>query len=130
MNCELEEQLLQLDRVVAQVLRHVLTADFTGKPHEYAEELIHAALDGTSPPRLRADESARHEVRVSHQEGNFMGTSVRITIPWARSATLEQLKAAVSANISLWTQVPCTPEQLDLQLDELAAAAGGQANGG
>lgn len=120
--CELEEQARQLDRLVAAIFRRVLTSCTMAKVSEYAEGVIDAALDAampTTPPR----DSSTHLVTVSHDGESFIGTPSEYQTAWTRAATLEELKARLGEIMSLWTQTPCSVDQIRFELDEAAKAA-------
>jgi hypothetical protein len=120
--CLAEEQVRELDRLVAAIFRRVLSSSSDEKAAETAEKLINAALDSHSRPRT-SDGSARYDATVGHD-----GQSFRAVLPaedtfLVRGDTLEELRSRLAERLALWTQAPCEPDQIHLELDADAMAA-------
>lgn len=120
--CQADEQVRELDRLVAAIFRQILSSSSSEKPHATADRLISAALDSerhSSP----SSGSLRHDVTVTHDGQSFMAVPPGDNTSWVRGATLEQLRDRMADILALWTQVPCAPTAVSFELDDAAEAA-------
>jgi hypothetical protein len=122
-SCELEEQARQLDRLVAAIFRRVLTSGSSRKVSEYADEVINAALDATPVPAPATGDPPTHSVTVTHDGKVFIGTPLEYQTAWTRGTTVAELRARLGEILALWTQAPCSADQIKFELDQAARAA-------
>jgi Apea-like HEPN len=115
--CPAEEQVRQLDRLVAAAFRRILASSSSEKPHVTADELINAALDSQSGPST-SEESARYDVTVRHDGNSFTAVLPVDDTFLVRDPTVEELRKQLADTVALWTQTPCEPDQIRLELDD------------
>jgi hypothetical protein len=120
--CAADEQVRELDRLVAAAFRQILTSSLNQKPYLTADELINAALDADGRPPA-SDGSARHDVTVRHDGKSFTAVLPVDDTFLVRGDTLELLHNQLADTIALWAQVPCDPDHIRLELDDDARAA-------
>jgi hypothetical protein len=122
-SCEPEEQARQLDRLVAAIFRRVLTSSSSRKVHEYADEVINAALDAARVPAAATSDPPTYSVTVTHDGKVFIGTPAEYQTAWTRGATVAELRARLGEILALWTQAPCSADQIKFERDKAARAA-------
>jgi hypothetical protein len=115
--CPVDEQVRELDRLVAATFKQVLCSSSDEKAYETAEKLINAALDLHNRPPT-PDESARYDVTVRHDGNSFTAVLPTDGTFLVRSVTLKQLHSQLAEAVALWTQAPCEPDQILLELDD------------
>jgi hypothetical protein len=120
--CPVEDQVRELDRLVASIFRQVLSSSSIEKPHETAEKLIDAALDSPTHSATSGD-STRYDATVRHDGNTFTAVLPVDDTFLVRGLTVEQLHTHLADAVALWTQAPCEQHQIDLELDDDARAA-------
>jgi predicted RNase H-like HicB family nuclease len=121
-DCQADEQVRELDRLVAALFRQILSSASSEKPAVTADRLISAALD------LERHHSASsglqgYDVTVTHDGNSFMAVPPGDHTSWTRGDTVEQLRDRLADVIALWTQAPCGSDQVSCELDDAAQAA-------
>ena len=120
--CAVDEQVLQLDRLIAAIFRRILSSSSNEKPAVVADRLINAALDSQIDP-LISSESATYDVTVRHDGTSFTAVPRDDFTFRVRAATPEDLRDRVADVLALWTQAPCASDQVILDLEDDARAA-------
>jgi Apea-like HEPN len=120
--CSADEQVRELDRLVAGAFRQILSSASSERPYVTADELIDAALDSHDRPPT-SDGSALYEVTVRHDGSSFTAVLPADSTFLVRGDTVESLHGQLADTVALWTQAPCEPDQIRLELDDDATAA-------
>jgi hypothetical protein len=120
--CPVEEQVRQLDRLVAAAFRQILASSSSEKPYVTADELINAALDSQNGP-LTSDEPARYDVTVRRDRNSFTAVLPVDETFLVRDPSVRGLRKQLADTVALWTQSPCEPDQIQVELDDDAKAA-------
>ncbi len=120
--CPVDEQVRELDRLVAAIFRQILSSSSSKEPHVIADELINAALDSHAHPPISGG-STSYDVMVRHDGSSFAAVPPADNTSWVRGATVEQLRDRLADVIALWTQTPCGCDQIHFELDDDAQAA-------
>jgi hypothetical protein len=119
--CPPGEQVGELDRLVAAIFRQILSSSSSERPYATADELINTALDSHRHPP--ATGSTWYDVTVTHDGNSFIADPRVGNTYWVRGATVEQLRKRLADIVALWTQTPCGPDQILVELDDNARAA-------
>jgi hypothetical protein len=88
--CRVDEQVAELDRLVAALFRQILASSSIDKPADFADKLISDALDSQRPAPT-TDEPATYEVTVTHEGGRFSAVPPADSTSRVYGGTLEQL---------------------------------------
>jgi hypothetical protein len=99
-----------------------LSSSSDEKPADTAEKLINGALDSHNGPPP-SDGSVRCDATVRHDGSSFTAVLPADDTFLVRGDTVEQLRSQLADAVALWTQAPCEPDQIRLELDDDAKAA-------
>jgi hypothetical protein len=119
--CPAGEQVGELDRLVAAIFRQILSSSSSEQPYAMADELINTALDSHRHPP--ATGTTWYTATVTRDGNSFVADPRVGNTYWVRGATVEQLRKRLADTVALWTQTPCGPDQILVELDDHARAA-------
>jgi hypothetical protein len=119
--CTAAEQATELDRLVAAIFRQILSSSSSEEPYATADELINTALDSHRHPPTTG--STGYDVTVTRDGNSFtadprVGNTYRVF-----GDSVKLLRNRLADIVALWTQTPCAPDQIRLELDDDARAA-------
>jgi predicted RNase H-like HicB family nuclease len=91
--------------------------------HGYADEVVNAALDAARVPAAATSDPPTYSVTVTHDGKVFIATPAEYQTAWTRGATVAELRARLGEILALWTQAPCSADQIKFERDKAARAA-------